>query len=86
MRYNCYYTPVCCDLSEMLHSEFLIICFLDYLCNIFEAVEVNPSNDLKTIKELLMVESEKYVFVENTTLFIYILSLVNVRIIIDISL
>ena len=35
---------------------------LDYLCNIFEAVEVSPNNDLQAIKELLVVDKEKYVF------------------------
>ncbi|XP_065068416.1 conserved oligomeric Golgi complex subunit 7-like [Rhopilema esculentum] len=37
-----------------------LIADIDYLCNIFEAVEVHPSSELKAIKELLAADQESF--------------------------
>jgi len=42
------------------HATQQLIADIDYLCNIFEAVEVSPNNDLQAIKELLVVDKEKF--------------------------
>eukprot|EP00794_Sanderia_malayensis_P016066 gene16066-17689_t len=42
------------------HSIQQLLADIDYLCNIFEAVEIHPNDQLNAIKELLVVESSRF--------------------------